>query len=63
MFTPYIRNGTVKHIKTPVKMNFKPLEEVLNNPMMDPNMMVSDFMKLDQPNFLHLAYRTMSLIE
>jgi hypothetical protein len=48
-FTPYVRNGTVKNIKTPVELSYKPFTEIVLDPKNvhdDENLAFYDFAKL-----------------
>jgi hypothetical protein len=48
-YTPYIRNGTVKNIKTPVELSYIPFSEIVLDPKnvhIDENLAFYDFAKL-----------------
>ena len=57
-FTPYVRNGLAKQIKTPIEMTFVSLEESLNHKevLLESNMVMSDFLKMTHPQILHIAF-------
>ncbi len=48
-YTPYVRNGTIKNIKTPVELSYKPFSEIVldaKNVHVDENLAFYDFAKL-----------------
>jgi hypothetical protein len=58
-FTPYERNGILRLVKTPIQVKFAPLKQILdvNNDLpFDELLLQSDFMKLDNPLFSHIAF-------
>lgn len=59
-YSKYIRNGTAKLVKTPIALQFKPIHEILLAPTLDPTLALSDYMKLDNPLFTHIAYEALS---
>lgn len=64
LYTEFIRNGTVKVVKVPILVKFLPLGEVLaesnTTPPFDPYLCQSDYIKMDNTLFSHIAYQTMS---
>jgi hypothetical protein len=64
LFSSHIRNGTVKLVKEPLKVQFMPLSEVVaaTKVPLDGGLAESDFMKMENPMFTHIAYQTMSTI-
>ena len=61
-FEPYIRGGLVKQIKIPFDVEFKPYHDIYSTekPLFEPNLEFHDFMKIDHPRILHLAYLTLA---
>jgi hypothetical protein len=64
IYSDFLRNGTVKIVKLPIKVKFEPLADVLLSkaPPFDQTLLLSDFMKTDSPNFAHLAYQTLNTL-
>ena len=62
-YTPYEGNGIAKQVKVPRKHDFKSLEEIdkLDNDeisnLFDPNLLISDFEKLDNKKIIHYIYK------
>lgn len=62
MFEPYVRNGTAKNIKTPVTIDFPPLEKAFDpkNPAdVDQQLEFFDFAKQPKSALLRLCYITL----
>jgi ubiquitin-activating enzyme E1 len=55
-FAPYEGDGTVRNIKTPKKLAFRPLAEAAVAQNIDPNLQYYDFAKGAHLNTLHLAF-------
>jgi len=55
-FTPYVGNGLAKQIKTPVLLKFQSFEESITNATFDQNMLMHDFLKINHPYILHIAF-------
>ena len=58
-YTEYTRNGLVKPLRVPVSTSFKSLRDSLTHPPFDANMMVHDFIKLNHPQILHIAFQAL----
>lgn len=63
-FTNYIRNGIAKNIKTPVNISFKSMANVFNVSKLDevpfdPNLIIHDFEKIENPHILFLAFKVL----
>jgi ubiquitin-activating enzyme E1 len=58
MFTPYVRNGTVKNVKLPVTLAFKSLKDTFKSKEVpfDQNLRNTDFLKMEYPEILHIAF-------
>jgi hypothetical protein len=58
-YTPYERNGTIKLVKTPITVKFNQFQDLLTvkkDLAFDELLVTSDFMKLDNPIFSHIAF-------
>ena len=57
----YIRGGTAKNIKIPLKINFKPFHKIYktSNPNFEPNLLNHDFLKIGHAQVIHLCYLTL----
>jgi len=53
----YISGGIVKEVKVPIKVDYKPLEESLRQPLSDRGWNYADYSVMDHPPLLHLAYQ------
>ncbi|KAL4506801.1 hypothetical protein ABPG72_001222 [Tetrahymena utriculariae] len=63
-FTSYVRNGIAKNIKTPVNISFKSMANVFNVSKLDevpfdPNLIIHDFEKIENPHILFLAFKVL----
>ena len=58
-FPKYIRGGYVHQVKKPKILNFKPLEEAIRAP----EILISDFTKMDDTNTIHLAFIAVNQFE
>ena len=59
MFEPYVRNGTAKNIKTPVTLDFPPLEKAFDpesQPDVDLELQFFDFAKQPKSALLRLCF-------
>lgn len=59
VYSEFHRNGTVKLVKIPIKIKFETLETVFTstkNLPFDELLGQSDFTKIDNPLFIHIAY-------
>lgn len=54
-YSNYVRGGIVTQVKMPKTLRFTPLSESL----FAPEFLISDFAKMDHPNQLHLAFRSL----
>lgn len=63
LYGPYIRNGIAKQLKSPLIVQYSPLEEVLTskNPVFDATMAAHDFLKLENQKVIHIAYEILDL--
>lgn len=60
-YSPYDGNGIAKQVKVPRKVTFKSIEEckeheTSNEPLYDPNLLMSDFEKMDHKKCSHYIY-------
>ena len=59
-YTPYENNGIAKQVKVPRKLAFKTIEEISKEDdqtqFFDPNLVISDFEKLDVKAITHFLY-------
>lgn len=62
-YTPYVRNGLAKNIKTPLTLAFKSLSEIVSATggdfagcRIDAGLSIHDFEKIDNPNILFIAF-------
>lgn len=62
-YEAYIRSGTVKNIKTPLWLKFKPMKAIFDNPkeeiLIDDNMSFYDFVKIDRNLLIHCCFATL----
>ena len=60
-FTPYVRNGLAKQIKTPTELQFGSLQAALENKevLVDSNLALADFLKITHSQVLHIAFATL----
>lgn len=55
-FSKYVRGGYVHQVKKPLLVEFKSLSEA----MKEPEIVISDFCKMDDPNTLNLAFQAVN---
>lgn len=65
-FTPYIRNGIAKNVKTPITVSFKSLENMwmstsFDDVPFDENLLIHDFEKIDNPRVLFIAFKILDV--
>ena len=59
-YTPYQGNGLAKQIRLPISLKFQSLQQSLNEKIpFDPNMTMHDFLKINHPYILHIAFQTL----
>lgn len=57
--TPYIGNGIVKRVKTPVKQTFETFEKLFEKPKPDDTLQYADFDKIINNKYAQICYRAM----
>lgn len=62
-YTPYIRGGTIKQVKLPRKVEFKPFHEIYGSTkavdsqaLFEEKLLWSDFVKMGHPRITHIAF-------
>lgn len=65
VYEPYIRNGTVKNVKTPLDIKYQSMREVYEGAKdklpIDENLQFYDFSKMSRNKLIHFCFATLDL--